>query len=143
MTESETRSAILAEALSWVGTPYHHAARIKGVGVDCAQILIAVFDAVGAIDAFDPAEYPRDWMMHRAEEVFLSAIRERAIEVVSPQPGDVALYHVGRCFAHGAIVINWPMVVHADSRVGSVVPVDGTQGHLANREVRFFSVVKS
>jgi cell wall-associated NlpC family hydrolase len=143
MTNTETRSAVVAEALSWLGTPYHHAARIKGAGVDCAQILIAVFEATGLIEEFKPAEYPRDWMMHRSEEVFLSHIHSRSIEVVTPQPGDVALYRVGRCFAHGAIVIDWPRVVHADSRVGEVTMAQGDQGFLSNREVRFFSVLKS
>ena len=40
MTEAETRAAIVAEAMSWIGTPYHSHARIKGVGVDLSLIHI-------------------------------------------------------------------------------------------------------
>ena len=28
----------VAEALTWLGTPYHHQGRVKGVGVDCRSI---------------------------------------------------------------------------------------------------------
>lgn len=37
--ELQQRAAVIAEAESWLSTPYHHEARIKGHGVDCAQIL--------------------------------------------------------------------------------------------------------
>ena len=43
------RQSIVAEALSWEGTPYHHHGRIKGVGVDCAMILAEVYHAVGLL----------------------------------------------------------------------------------------------
>ena len=29
-----TRSALIAEARSWLGTPWHHQASLKGVGCD-------------------------------------------------------------------------------------------------------------
>lgn len=140
MPSDQIRSAIVAEAQSWLGTPYHHAARVKGAGVDCAQILIAVYEAAANMPPIDPAEYPRDWMLHRSEERFLSYVLTRAKKVASPKPGDVALYKFGRCFAHGAIVVDWPTVIHADSKVGEVVMADGTQGRLAGREVKFYSV---
>ena len=28
-------------------------------------------------------------------------------------PGDIALWRFGRCFSHGAIVVDWPVVIHA------------------------------
>ena len=31
------RERVVAEALSWLGTPYAHRQRLKGVGVDCAS----------------------------------------------------------------------------------------------------------
>ena len=33
---------IVTEARTWVRTPYHHQARLKGVGVDCAGLVIGV-----------------------------------------------------------------------------------------------------
>ena len=38
----ENRLRIILEAMDWVGTPYHHQARVKKVGVDCAQLVAGV-----------------------------------------------------------------------------------------------------
>lgn len=135
-----TRAAIVAEAMTWVDTPYHHRARVKGAGVDCAMILIGVFAGVGLIDEFDPDEYPRDWMLHREEDRFRALVRKYAdeIERATVKPGDIALYLVGKCFAHGAIIVDWPNVIHADSRYGKVTPAEGDQGWLAGRAVEFY-----
>jgi hypothetical protein len=44
---------------------------------------------------------------------------------------------MGRCFAHGVIVIRWPQLIHAHYSAG-VIGGDATQGQLAGRAVRFF-----
>jgi cell wall-associated NlpC family hydrolase len=31
------RAAVVAEARSWLGTPFHHQGRVKAAGVDCAM----------------------------------------------------------------------------------------------------------
>jgi cell wall-associated NlpC family hydrolase len=130
---------ILVAASGWIDTPYHHAARIKGEGVDCAQLLYAVFiDELKLVPAFDFDEYPGDWMMHRSEERFLAHVQASAREVSDPQPGDVVMFMWGRCFAHGAIVHQWPVVIHADITVGKVTMADVTQGKFKNRKVKFF-----
>lgn len=134
------RQAIVSAAMGWLRTPYHHHARVKGAGVDCAQILIAVFAEAGLIDEFDTGDYPPDWMQHRSEERYLSFVIDRAERVDAPLPGDVALYMVGRCFSHGAIVVEWPSIVHASNRDGMVCLADGTQGWLSGREVQFWRV---
>ena len=104
MDEAAARAAIVAEARSWLGTPYHHAADVRGVGVDCAMILVRVYCDVGLVEPFDPRPYTRDWMLHRSEERYLGFLLARSVEVVEPQPADVILFRVGRCFAHGGIV---------------------------------------
>ena len=104
MSEAETRARIVAEARSWVGTPYHHCADIKGVGVDCGMLLVRVFVDLGILEPFDPRPYSHDWMLHRSEEIFLGHMLARAEIVDKPQPGDVMLFKVGRCYAHGSIV---------------------------------------
>ncbi|MCL2658781.1 MAG: hydrolase [Betaproteobacteria bacterium] len=143
MDTQSIRSAIVAEALSWANTPYHHAARVKGAGVDCAQLLIGVFiEGLRLVPDVAPGDYPRDWMLHRDEERFLGALITHTHEVSAPRPGDIALYRVGRCFAHAAIVLDWPEVIHACSHTGFVVRADGAQGWLAGRARRFFSVIE-
>lgn len=135
------QSAIVAAALQWLRTPYHHRARIKGVGVDCAMLLWAVFvDELRLVPPVDFDEYPHDWMLHRSEERFLQAVQTCARAVDDPQPGDVVLYKIGRCYAHAAIVIAWPTIIHADIRSGAVAIADGAQGYLARHDRQFFRV---
>jgi len=137
-----TRADIVAEAMTWLRTPYHHQARKKGEAVDCAQLLFGIYvEALGLSPVFEIEDYPRDWMTHRDEERFLSYVTTRTAPVSVPQPGDIALYKVGRCFAHGAVVIDWPTVLHADSQFKCVTLADGAQGRLAGREVLFFDVL--
>ena len=101
---SEDRADVVAEARAWLGTSYHHAADIKGVGVDCAMILVRVFCDLGLVEPFDPRPYTRDWHMHRDDERYLGFLLARAREVASPEPGDVMLFKIGRAYAHGGIV---------------------------------------
>lgn len=137
---NKKRQAVVDEAMTWLRTPYHHEAHIKGAGVDCAQILRLVYSAVGLIDDFEYPPYPPDWMQHRSEEKYLSFVTDRAYLVDSPLPGDVAMYKVGRCFAHGAIVIDWPLIIHASNKDREVVLADGLQGWLSDRKVQFWRV---
>lgn len=114
MADTDTmRRAVVAEALTWLRTPYHHAARIKGVGVDCAQFLIAVYAATGLIDDFTPDRYPPDWHLHRTAERFLSLVLDRARPTDDPGPGDVVLMRFGRAFSHGGVVVGDGHIVHA------------------------------
>lgn len=134
------RAAVVAEAESWLRTPYHHRANVKGGGVDCAWLLIEVFAATGMIERFDPGEYPLDWMMHRDDERYLGWVERHACEVLTPLPGDIAVWRFGRTFSHGAIVTEWPFVIHAHRRERMVVRGDATQGELGMRERRFYSL---
>jgi NlpC/P60 family putative phage cell wall peptidase len=129
---------VLAEARTWLGTPWRHASDVKGAGVDCIMLLRAVFNAAGMSIA-DPRPYPPDWYLHRGEERCLDGVMTYADEVTDPRPGDVALYKVYRCYAHAALVLDWPEVLHAFRGEG-VVLAQGNQGFLADRAVRFFRV---
>ena len=87
----DLRQRIVEEARSWLGTPYHHQAMVKGAGVDCAMILVAVYRAVGLIPAgFDPRPYPQDWHLHRDAERYLGNITRFCHEVETPQVGGIA-----------------------------------------------------
>lgn len=47
------RDAIVAEARTWIGTPWRHQARVKGVGVDCIGFVGGVAMALGLPEAFE------------------------------------------------------------------------------------------
>jgi cell wall-associated NlpC family hydrolase len=55
-----TRADIVAEARSYIGTPFHHQGRLKGVGVDCAGLPLCIARTFGLVEAdFDVQGYPR------------------------------------------------------------------------------------
>ena len=115
------RNALVAEAQEWVGTPYVSNAAIKGKrgGADCAMLLLAIYQNVGLVDkGFDPRPYPPEWHVHQNIERYLNTITTFSYEVKGPADrtplgGDVVLFRFGKLFCHGAIVLSWPMVVHA------------------------------
>jgi cell wall-associated NlpC family hydrolase len=100
------RAAVVAEARSWLGTPYHNCADIKGAGVDCGMLLVRVFVDTGLIPPFDPRPYPIDWHLHRDHERYLGFVFDRGFgEVAEAQPGDIWVLRYGRCYSHGGIVV--------------------------------------
>lgn len=140
----ELRAAIVAEARTWLRTPYHHRARVKGAGVDCAMLLAEVYERVGLIPHVSPLPYPMDWHLHRGEERYLKWVEQYAGSVSQPLPGDIALWRFGRCFSHGAIVVEWPMVIHAIRSERQVSLADASiHSQLADgRPVIFYSIVQ-
>jgi cell wall-associated NlpC family hydrolase len=133
------REAVVKEALTWKGTPYHHMGKVKGCGTDCGQLLIAVFETVGLIPHIDPGYYPPDWHFHRDEEKYLGWVKQYTKEVSrEPLPGDIILYQYGRCISHGAIVVEWPTIIHAYRNIG-VVLENGTIEELATRQRAIYS----
>lgn len=138
------RASVVAAARAWLGTPYHHAADLKGEGVDCAMILVRVFVDLGLVEPFDPRPYTRDWFLHREDERYMGFLLARAREVESPEPGDVMLFRFGRCFSHGGIVTAAkPLtIVHAYAQARCVVEEEiGRNAQLAERvpRAKFFS----
>lgn len=134
------RAAVVNEAESWIGTPFHHQGRIKGSagGVDCLMLLAEVYERAGIIGHAAPPFYVPDWHLHRDAERYIEGLSAYARPVDAPLPGDIALFRFGRTFSHGAIVIRWPRLVHAYWRRG-VVTGDATLAPLNNRPVRFFT----
>jgi len=131
---------VLTVANAWLGTPYHHQARVCGVGVDCAMLLCEVFEACGMIPHIDPRPYPPDWHLHRSEEKYLGWVKKYADRIPdgeNPQPGDVVLYKFGRTISHAGIVIDWPMIIHAYRGQGCVMS-EGDRGELGGRIAGFY-----
>ena len=57
------RQAVIAAAVTWIGTPFHHAARVKGAGVDCLMLLAEVYERAGVAPRVEPPFYVPDWHM--------------------------------------------------------------------------------
>jgi cell wall-associated NlpC family hydrolase len=142
--EHTMRARIIEEAKSWIGTPYRSAADVKQAGVDCGMLLVRIYVDTGILPAFDPRPYPEQWHVHQAEERYLGWVRKFAQEISGGPgeklPGDVVLFKYGKCYSHGAIVVEWPVIIHV-RRPNPVLPEDAaSSGMLAKLEKRYFSV---
>jgi cell wall-associated NlpC family hydrolase len=121
--EGELRELIIAEAMSWLRTPYIHLGNIKGVGVDCAMILIEIYKKFGFVpEEFEPRPYEPQWYLHRDEALYMAGMEKysKRIEAHEVKPGDIAMFNFGRHAAHGAIVINEDLLLHANRVHGNV-----------------------
>lgn len=130
MTEAEARARIVAEALTWEKTPYQIGGRVRGVGCDCAMFPLEVYLAAGVIG--DPgaiAPYSEQFNLHRDAERYLDMVRRvvgaaggrQLVPGEDPTgPGDFALWRYGRTMSHGAIILDWPRIVHS-TKPGGVI----------------------
>jgi cell wall-associated NlpC family hydrolase len=123
--EEEERGRVVSVARSWCGTPYHTGARIKGAGIDCLTLLAEIYHEAGLVDRVSIPHYPHDWHLHQGEERYLNGLLAYMQEVERPRQGDVVLWRFGRCFSHGAIVVDWPQVIHA--YVGRKVTIENAE----------------
>jgi NlpC/P60 family putative phage cell wall peptidase len=125
------RAAVVAEAETWIGTPFHHQGRIKGGagGVDCLMLLAEVYERAGVVARVAPPFYVPDWHLHQGVERYMEGLLAYARPIEAPEPGDVALFRFGRTFSHGAIITDWPRLVHAYWLRG-VVKGDAAEGSL-------------
>ena len=145
MTEREFRAAIVAEALTWIGTPYKLCGCIKGVGVNCAQLLFGVAKGAGIIPQSCPTPrwYTPQLATHSRDERLMRYFAAYgAREVNEPQDGDIVLFKTGLAHGHAAIVTAWPEIVHC-------LPPHGCQlgrvdeGRLAQFKRRYFTLWRS
>lgn len=117
LEEGCQRVKVLQEAKTWIGTPYHERANKKGVGVDCVMLLIEVYNSTGVLSVEDPRPYPRDWFLHKGGfERFIHGVEEHCTSTELYTPGNIVLWQVGRAMAHGGIITDWPLVIHANPR---------------------------
>lgn len=114
------REDAIAEAKTWLWTPFLHRARVKGVGVDCGGLLYEVYQKYLPLPEFP--KYSEDWMLHRSEEVYLSFIGPFAKEVPVPVPGGFTVFKIGRTYSHAGIFTG-SSYIHAN-RAGRAVKED-------------------
>lgn len=123
MSHEAQRAAIVEEARSWLRTPWRHEGTIKGVGVDCAMLPLAIAKALGhAPQDFDPRPYPQKWFLHRDQELFLEQLQKYAHRIPEElvEPGDIIMYKIGRTASHAAIVVDDVYMIHAYQEHGQV-----------------------
>jgi cell wall-associated NlpC family hydrolase len=119
-----THSEVVAKAREWLGTPFQHQQRTKGLAVDCAGLLIGVARELQLVEAdFDVGGYARqpdgvsllrscDQYMTRLQR---DQLRPGHVIVVSydAHPGHIGI--LGD-YAHGGL-----SMIHAAMKSGRVI----------------------
>lgn len=146
MLTTQQRAEILAEAKTWIGTPYRGWSCLKGCGTDCGQFLYGVYRAVGLIPEFElPKDYSLQVSLHRASTEYIDLVDKyfRQIPEGEAQPGDLVVYKIGKGFAHAAIIVEWPhYVLQADDHNG-VAGAHGTDTPIFRRAERQFRTLRA
>jgi NlpC/P60 family putative phage cell wall peptidase len=129
-----TREQIVAEARSWVGTRWHHQARVKGHGVDCLGMVTDLCEKLNLSPGFrwgDCPEYHGYGMQPDADQL-LEAVHRFLIPVALTdiRKGDVGVFRFDGGPQHFAIFTQEdPLyIVHAYAQARKVVEhrFDGT-----------------
>jgi len=114
---SATRPWIVAEARSWIGTPYRHQASLKGVGCDCLGFVRGVWRAVHGAEPESMPAYSSDWAEASGEERLAAAARRHLVEIAPEDatPGDVLLFRWRPRLPakHAAILVADDRMIHA------------------------------
>lgn len=115
------RTAIVAEARGWIGTPYLHQASARGAGADCLGLVRGVWRGVMGSEPEALPPYTPDWneraFAATGDEPLLGAARrhfaERARE--EAEPGDVVVFRVllNGPAKHCGILVEEDRFVHA------------------------------
>ena len=92
---------ILAAARSWLGTPWRHQGRLKGVAVDCGGLIIGVGKELGLLE-FDTRAYGRIPDGQQLRALCEQHLMPKLINEVAS--GDVLLMRISRHPQHLAIV---------------------------------------
>jgi hypothetical protein len=145
------RQEVIREALTWMGTPFMHEARVKGVGCDCGRFLIAIYSSLGHMENYEPYRVPVAWHLHSEApgfdpEMYIRQIKRFAREIEGPPaPGDIAMFWWGKAYSHSGIVIEWPNKMIHCFFIAGVQLVDAQidpylKRFLSNHPPRFFTV---
>ena len=114
---SITPTVIIAEARSWIGTPYRHQASLKGVGCDCLGLVRGVWRTLYGEEPERMPAYSRDWAEASLRETLAEAGTRHLMPVArdAMQPGDVVLFRwrTGFVAKHAAILTSEAEMVHA------------------------------
>ena len=117
------QAQIVAEARTWLGTPFHHQGRLKGVGVDCAGVAIGTAKNCGFHydDVLAYSRIPRHGLFRNAIFANTDQVEPGAIEL-----GDLILFQWVGEPQHVAIVSSLvPLrIVHAWQDAGKCVEND-------------------
>jgi NlpC/P60 family putative phage cell wall peptidase len=104
-------------ARTWIGTPYHHQASVRGSGCDCLGLVRGVWRELYGVEAEVPPAYSRDWAEALGRETMLDAASRHLCEIAPSMAaaGDVLIFRLRANTAakHAAILSSSSTMIHA------------------------------
>ena len=87
-------TAIIAEARSWIGTPYRHQASLKGVGCDCLGLVRGIWRTLYGREPEAMPGYTPDWAEASGTETLADAAARHMmpVTIAEMQAGDLVLF---------------------------------------------------
>ena len=110
--QGSVAGAVLAEAMTWIGTPYRHQGSLRGVGCDCLGLVRGIWRAVYGEEPETPGPYTPDWAESGRGDPLIEAARRNCVEKPA-STGAVGDLVVFRWRAH-----------HAAKHLGILLPED-------------------
>ena len=112
---SVTRSEFIQEARTWLGTPWQHHQKCKGVGVDCVMFLVACGEAFGIPYGITENYYRTpvgDSLLRELDKNF------NRISFNEVKPGDILVFKavIKGNPTHVAFYTGNNRIIHADMR---------------------------
>jgi cell wall-associated NlpC family hydrolase len=146
LTEQQ-RQAIVAEAKTWLGTPYRGWSCAKGAGTDCGQFLYGLFRNTGHLPVLDlPTDYNLQVAQHAASTEYIDIVADHMREIPEheAQAGDVVVYKLGLAYAHAALILEWPgLLIHCMSHGGVKYTSGRTPPSFRRAQRKFFTLKES
>lgn len=101
---------IVAIARTYVGTPWHHTARLKTIGIDCTGLLVCVFREAG-YDIEDEVHYSlQDEYTLLQKYLDINTVKVSAEDVL---PGDIVVFRARLMHNHVGILTGEGTFIHA------------------------------
>lgn len=117
MARAKTADMVVETARTYLGTPFRHQGRIKGLGVDCAGLIVGVAKEL-ELSAFDSKDYGRVPSADKLREVLEQEMV--AIQISEAKAGDVYLMSFDAEPQHLAIITDYG-IIHSYSAAKKVV----------------------
>ena len=115
---------VIAAARSWLGTPYHDQASLRGVGCDCLGLARGVWRDVVGPEPLPIPPYSRDWGESGPREVLADGARRMMPELdpSEARPGALVLFRMmpSAIAKHVGILTAPDSFIHAYERLGVI-----------------------
>lgn len=115
---------IVAAARSWLGTPYHDQASVKGAGVDCLGLARGIWREVVGPEPLSVPPYSRDWGEVMPSEVLAEGAAGwlQLIPLAEAAAGSVVLFRMmpTAIAKHVGILTGAATFIHAFQGIGVI-----------------------